>query len=144
MNIYSCGGVTVILDFAHNETGLKHLLEFGRGDVRNGCRLISIIGTAGDRNDVSLRQIGRIAADLSDIVIAKGTRKYLRGRSLDELMAFYRGGAMEGRKVDYRESADEISALELALEIGKPGDAVAMMVHEQVPALVELLEARSR
>ena len=144
MNIYSCGGVTVILDFAHNEIGLKHLLEFGRGDVRNGGRLISIIGTAGDRNDVSLHQIGRIAADLSDVVIAKGTRKYLRGRSLDELMAFYRGGAMEGRKVDYRESADEISALELALEIGKPGDAVAMMVHEQVPALVELLEVRSR
>jgi cyanophycin synthetase len=144
MNVYSCDGVTVILDFAHNETGLKYLLEFGRGDVENGGRLISIIGTAGDRTDGSLRKIGQIASDLSDLVIAKGTKKYLRGRTPAELMAIYRSGAMDNPAVEYREAADELSALELALELGRPGDAIAMMVHEQVPALVDLLESRSR
>lgn len=143
LNIYSCDGVTVILDFAHNEIGLKHLLEFSRADIGDDGRLISIIGTAGDRNDRSLRQVGRIAADLSDLVIAKGTEHYLRGRSLEELMALYRGGAKEGAPVEYRETADELSALELALDVARRGDVIAMMVHEQVPALVELLESRS-
>jgi cyanophycin synthetase len=83
LNIYSCDGVTVVLDFAHNEIGLTHLIQFGRGDIRGDGRLISIIGTAGDRNDVSLKAIGRIAAEQSDIVIAKGTATYLRGRTLD-------------------------------------------------------------
>jgi cyanophycin synthetase len=143
MNIYSCDGVTVVLDFAHNEVGLKHLIEFGRGDVRDGGRLISIIGTAGDRNEASLRAIGRIAAEHSDIVIAKGTEKYLRGRTLEDLMGIYSSGAKESPERDYHETRDELSALELALEIGRPGDVVVMMVHEQVPQLVSLLQARS-
>ena len=37
INIYSCDGVTVVLDFAHNEIGLKHLIEFGRGEVRTAA-----------------------------------------------------------------------------------------------------------
>jgi cyanophycin synthetase len=143
MNIYTCDGVTVVLDFAHNEIGLKHLIEFGRGDVQGNGRLISIIGTAGDRNDVSLKAIGRIATELSDIVIAKGTEKYLRGRTLEELMAIYRSGAMAHADREYRETRDEVSALELALQICRPGDVVVMMVHEQVPELVKLLESRS-
>jgi cyanophycin synthetase len=143
MNIYTCDGVTVVLDFAHNEIGLKHLIEFGREDIRGNGRLISIIGTAGDRNDVSLKAIGRIAAEQSDLVIAKGTDKYLRGRTLEGLMAIYRSGAMAMPDRDYRETRDEVSALELALEIGRPGDVVVMMVHEQVPELVRLLKARS-
>ena len=143
MNIYSCDGVTVVLDFAHNEIGLKHLIEFGRGDVKDSGRLIAIVGTAGDRNDISLKAIGRIAAELSDIVIAKGTEKYLRGRTVEELMAIYRSGAMAKPDRDYRETGDELSALELALEIGRPGDVVVLMVHEQVPDLVDLLRSRS-
>lgn len=143
MNIYTCDGVTVVLDFAHNEIGLKHLIDFGRVDLRGDGRLISIIGTAGDRNDASLMAIGRIAAEHSDLVIAKGTDKYLRGRTLDGLMAIYRSGAMAMPDRDYRETRDEVSALELALEIGRPGDVVVMMVHEQVPELVRLLKARS-
>lgn len=141
LNIYSCAGATVVLDFAHNEIGLKYLLEFGRGDVENGGRLISIIGTAGDRTDASLREIGRLASGMSDIVIAKGTEKYLRGRSREDLMALYRVGAEDNPSTEYQETEDEVSALRMALDICRPGDAIVMMVHEQVPDLVALLEA---
>ena len=49
---------------------------------------------------------------------------------------------LQDKPVDYRETEDELSALELALSISKAGDAIVMMVHEQVPDLVELLESR--
>ena len=73
LNTYDVNGTTVILDFAHNEAGLAQLIAFARSDLANGARLISIIGTAGDRTDDSLRAIGKVAAEQSDVVIAKGT-----------------------------------------------------------------------
>ena len=42
-------------------------------------------------------------------------------------------GAMANLPSTYRETGDELSALELALEIGRPGDVIVMMVHEHVP-----------
>ena len=33
LNVYKCNGVTVVLDFAHNEAGLKYLVDFGKGDL---------------------------------------------------------------------------------------------------------------
>lgn len=141
LNIYRCSGVTVVLDFAHNEAGLKHLIEFGRGDLAPDGRLISIIGTAGDRTDQSLKEIGRIAAESSDIVIAKGTEHYLRGRSLDKLMALYRSGAALVPQTVYLESESEITALEAALERARPGDVIVLMAQEFLPELTSRLES---
>ncbi len=62
LHVYETNGTTVVLDYAHNEAGLKHLLAFGRSFVRDGGRLISVIGTAGDRSDEALRAIGEVAA----------------------------------------------------------------------------------
>src|SRR5690606_10668709 len=132
-NVYECKGVTVILDFAHNEAGLKHLVEFGRGDKSPTGRLITIIGTAGDRTDDSLYEIGRIAAEESDLVIAKGTTKYLRGRELQNLMDQYRAGAATWPTTPYVESANEVTAVEHALDEARPGDVVVMMVQEHIP-----------
>lgn len=144
LNVYECKGVTVILDFAHNEAGLKHLVEFGRGDKSPTGRLITIIGTAGDRTDDSLFEIGRIAAEESDLVIAKGTTKYLRGRELQNLMDQYRAGAATRPTTPYVESANEVTAVEHALDEARPGDVVVMMVQEHIPELELLLRERCR
>jgi len=139
LNIYRSNGITIVLDFAHNEAGIKYLVEFGRAEIGAGGRLISLIGTAGDRTDHSLREIGRIAACGSEIVIAHGTVKYLRGRTLDELMSFYRAGAAQYPQAEYRESENEITALEDALELAHPGDVIIFMAHEFLPELTARL-----
>jgi cyanophycin synthetase len=139
LNVVPIGGVTVIVDYAHNEAGLSHLLEFARLYLGDGGRLISIIGTAGDRTDHSLREIGRIAAIGSDAVIVKGTERYLRGRMLAELIDLYEQGiGLGGREAAAIETL-ELPALQRALDGAKSGDVIAMMAQEQIPEILRYL-----
>ncbi len=142
LNVYKCDGVTVVLDFAHNEAGLKYLVDFGKGDLGPDGRLISIIGTAGDRTDESLFEIGRIGAEESDILIGKGTTKYLRGRTLESIMERYRSGAQTHPSTPYIESENEVTAMQYALGEARDGDVIVMMVHEHIPELEAILRER--
>jgi cyanophycin synthetase len=140
MNIYRSNDVTFVLDFAHNEAGITHLVDFGRRLLDGDGRLISIIGTAGDRTEASLKAIGRIAAEASDIVIAHGTVKYLRGRTLDELLGLYRSGVELHPETEYHESETELTGLEDAITLARPGDVIVMMAHEFLPQLTSRLK----
>jgi cyanophycin synthetase len=132
LNVFERDGAKVIVDFAHNEAGLAALLEFGRSKCADRGRLFAIIGTAGDRNDASLVEIGRLATLDADFVIAKGTEHYLRGRSPSELMELYLRGIASGRSVPYETSENELTAVQRALELAAPGDVIAVMAHEFV------------
>jgi cyanophycin synthetase len=140
LNVFRVGDVTVIVDFAHNEAGLSSLIDFARTLVRPNGRLIAIIGTAGDRTDASLRAIGRIAAERSDVVIVKGTRKYLRGREPQELIELYLQGVRSAGAEPYAIEPLELPALLRALDMARPGDVVAVMAHEQVEEIVAHLQ----
>ena len=148
LHIYDLNDATVILDYAHNEVGLRHLLALARANVRGEGRLISIIGTAGDRTDDALRELGRIAAEQTDRVIVKETRRYLRGReSVDEMTALYLEGLAAGGNPPHTVATNEPEALEIALRDLQPGDVVAMMCIESGPesrARVEELGGRGR
>jgi cyanophycin synthetase len=142
LNIFSVRNVTVIVDYAHNEAGLKYLLGFARRFCGTTSRLISIIGTAGDRTDHSLREIGRIAATESDAVIVKGTERYLRGRSLPELIDLYCAGIKLGGMEPLAIEPLELPALESAMAVAKDGDVIAMMAQEQIPEILQRLRER--
>ncbi|MFT4039968.1 MAG: Mur ligase family protein [Thermomicrobiales bacterium] len=134
LHVYAINGATVILDYAHNEVGLGHLLALAASYRGEGGRLISIIGTAGDRSDDALREIGRLAAVASDAVIVKETRRYLRGRpNVDEMTALYLEGVAAGGDPPHQIAYDEPTALTIALDMLQPGDAVAMMCIESGP-----------
>jgi cyanophycin synthetase len=142
LNMFDVRGVTVVVDFAHNEAGLRHLLALARVLGEEDGRVLSIIGTAGDRTDVSLRAIGRLAAEQSDRVFIKETAKYLRGRSNnDELNQRYLQG-IEAAQRDTRWSVEEseMAALTEALHEARAGDVIAMMCVEQIPAVIAYLE----
>lgn len=132
LNVYDVDGVTVIADYAHNEAGLTHLLAFADHFVGDGCSLLSVIGTAGDRTDETLHALGRVAAERSERVIVKRTARYLRGRPPGEMEDHFRAGITAGG-LDIEEPADtEIEALDRLLTTAKPGDVIAMMCIEQV------------
>ncbi len=135
LNVFLANGVQVIVDFAHNESGLVALLKFGRSLCAPNGKLYSVIGTAGDRNDASLIEIGRLATLDADVVIAKNTKHYLRGRTPDELMSLYVRGIESGRSVPYETSENELTAVVRALELAQPGDVIAVMAHEFVPEI---------
>ncbi len=136
LNLFRTGEVLVIVDFAHNEAGLESLLDFAGTLKQPRGRVIAIIGTAGDRTDEALRGIGRIAAMRSDLVIVKGTEKYLRGRDPQELMSLYLEGLRAGGKAPVAIEPMELPALLRALGVAQPGDVIAIMAHEQIEEIV--------
>ena len=141
LHVYDVNGATVILDYAHNVVGLTYLLELAARYRRAGGRLTAVIGTAGDRGDEILHEMGRVAATASDRVLVKETERYLRGRaSADEMNAAFVAGITAAGDTPYEIIDSELGALETALATIEPGDAVAMMCIEEGPAARELVE----
>lgn len=138
LNIFERNGARIIVDFAHNEAGLVALLDFARSICREPGRVIAVIGTAGDRTNASLIEIGRLATLGSDYIIAKNTTRYLRGRTPDELMGLYLQGIRSGQNVPYETSENELTGVVRALEIARPGDVIVVMAHEYVAEITAL------
>lgn len=141
LHVYEVAGATVILDYAHNVVGLKYLLELAARYRADGGRLITVIGTAGDRGDQILHDMGQAAAEASDLVLVKETQRYLRGRpSAAEMNTAFVAGIVAAGDTPYQIIPTELGALEIALDIMRPGDAVAVMCIEEGPAARELVE----
>lgn len=140
LNVYDVDGTVVIVDFAHNELGLTHLLQFGRSFVEGKGRLISVIGTAGDRGDDVFVALGKIAGASSDLVIAKDTIKYLRGRTSGESLALIASGLEGTPNSDHLTSESELAGFEQALDKAAPGDVVAIMCIEDYDTIIPRLE----
>src|SRR3954451_9862209 len=56
------------------------------------------------------------------------------------LMKRYRSGAEAGGVRDYRESANELTAVSDALALADPGDCIVIMAQEHVEAIRDLLD----
>jgi cyanophycin synthetase len=100
LNLFRLGSRVVIVDFAHNEAGVAAVLDVAEG-IAGGAAgrtapITTIIGTAGDRPDDTLRGIGRIAASRSQRVAIKETRAYLRGRTPQAVIGELLAGVVEG------------------------------------------------
>ena len=139
LNVFDMGHYTVVLDYAHNEAGLERLLAFGRELGQGRGRLVAVIGSAGDRDPALLRALGRIGAEKSDYVIAKGTERYLRGIELDELLGLYREGASTFPNTPYEEVADEWAAVARIRLMAQPGDVFVLMFQEVLGEVEHLL-----
>ena len=98
-------------------------------------------GTAGDRTDEILHNLGVLAAGADDLVICE-KRHYLRGRDLDEMNAILRAGArggLQGR--DPVAIRPELAALQALVARARRGDVCAVMAHVERADLFEWLEA---
>ena len=141
LNLFEINGGTVVIDFAHNEAGLVHLLNFARNFVGKDGRLISVVGTAGDREDDALRAIVRRAMESADSVVLKDSVHYLRGREPGDMLAVMRQEAEKhnSRNISIEEAADERAATLQMVEQMQPGDVVAVMCVEDYEHLIEEL-----
>ena len=129
-----------LVDFAHNEAGLSGLLDVA-GAVAGRHRVRLGYGTAGDRTDEILHNLGVLAAAADDLVIAE-KRHYLRGRDLEEMNAILRDGAREGGFSGEIEAyPTELSAMQALVARARPGDVCAVMAHVERKELFEWLES---
>jgi cyanophycin synthetase len=144
LNVFKLDGRLVIVDYAHNESGLTELLRFGRALMSGDGKLSAIIGTAGDREDEVLTGLGRIAGTSADRIFIKENPGYLRGRDLGVSNEIMRSGVAGVGALDRLAGIypGEYVALLAALDESSPGDAIAIMCVEDQMTILRGLRDR--
>jgi cyanophycin synthetase len=144
---FDVGGVTILVDYAHNPDGLRGFLTVAQ-HLRHGGRLGLILGHAGNRMDCDIEELARVAAEFRpDLVVVKETEKHLRGREPGEiprilLAELRRTGLPESALPPAR--ASEVEAAQAAIAWARSGDVLALPVHsfQARAAVVAMLESR--
>ncbi len=145
-NLYRLGGVTVVVDFAHNPHGMDAMVDLAA--ALPATRRLVVLGQAGDRDDDALRQLADSAWRLRpDRIVLKEMEHYRRGRppgEISDVMAqeFLRLGA-PGTSIVRMDS--ELEAVREALRWARRGDLLLLPTHAErsrVLGLLDLLEQR--
>ena len=113
----------VLVDYAHTPDSLENILVSARRLVPQGGRLVVVFGCGGDRDRGKRPQMGRIAADLSDVAIvtSDNPRTEDPARIIDDIV----GGMGDGR-AECLVDGDRRSAIERALTGGRTGDVIVI------------------
>ncbi|HEY3886545.1 MAG TPA: UDP-N-acetylmuramoyl-L-alanyl-D-glutamate--2,6-diaminopimelate ligase [Vicinamibacterales bacterium] len=121
--------VRVVVDYAHTDDALKHLLETARPLA--GGRLITVFGCGGDRDRTKRPLMGAVAARLSDLVIvtSDNPRSEDPERIVDEIRRGIvtpaeRSGLKGQRGTPSMAIVDRRDAIERAIRDARPGDLV--------------------
>jgi UDP-N-acetylmuramyl tripeptide synthase len=129
---FEVGGVTVLIDYAHNPDGLRGFLKVA-DHLRNGTgRLGLLLGHAGNRKDADIEELAQAAAEFRpDLVVVKENEAQLRGRAPGEIPRILRS---ELKRLGIPDSAlhignSEVEAARYALDWARPGDVLALPVH---------------
>lgn len=142
MNVYSVGGLTVVVDLAHNEAGLDALLEVVDGLRPPGASVRLALGTAGDRTDDILVAMGATAARRTDDVLVVHKDRYLRGRDPRDMTEQFAAGARSVGVELIEDHPSELAGLRALVERAEDGDVVAVMTHQDREAIAEWLAAQ--
>src|ERR1700716_1354813 len=86
-NIFEVDGRVVVIDYAHNEDGMRGLIEICQGLRAPDGRILLAFGSAGDRTNAILHRLGYTAARGPDRVAIAELQRYLRGREPEDLIA---------------------------------------------------------
>jgi cyanophycin synthetase len=151
LNMFELHGVKVIVDYAHNPAGLQMAGDFVERLTAPGVtgpgpepgRRIAVIATPGDRRDEDMRELGRVAARVFDILIVREDANP-RGRKRGEIAKHVMEGikATEDSRVETAEIViDERPAIDAALSRARPGDVVLLCVDKPADTWRDL-EAR--
>ncbi|HEY9287065.1 MAG TPA: cyanophycin synthetase [Candidatus Dormibacteraeota bacterium] len=149
LNLVEVHGIKVVVDYAHNPHSLAMAGDFVErltAASANGSpagRRIAVIASPGDRRDEDMRELGRVAARLFDIVIVREDANK-RGRQRGEIAGRVIEGVRHAAESRVRESEiviDERPAIGAALDKARPGDVVLLCVDKPADTWREL-EAR--
>ncbi len=128
---YEVGGLSLIVDFAHNPAALSGLVDFAIR-LRQRGRLAILLGQAGNRADSDIGRLAAVAAAARpELIVVKELTSYLRGRDAGEVPAMLkralaRAGVAEPTVAD---APDEETGVRLALGWARAGDVVVLPLH---------------
>ncbi|WP_211852127.1 cyanophycin synthetase [Plastoroseomonas hellenica] len=138
LNVHDGHGFRVIMDYAHNPAGLRALCDLVTKLRPREGRVIGMVSTPGDRRDDDMRELGRIAGRVFDVVVLR-ERPDGRGRAPGEVMRLIAEGvaAVDFPPERLHQVPDEIEAVDLCLGMAHPGDLVVL-----TPTSVEAVWSR--
>ncbi len=144
---FEVGGVTVLVDYAHNAEGLRGFLKVATQLRSRSGRLGMLLGQAGNRRDADIEQLADVVTEFApDLVVIKENETQLRGRAPGEVPRILHA-ALARRGLPQAAlplAGSEVEAARRALEWAKPGDVLALPVHSSSAraAVVAMLENR--
>jgi cyanophycin synthetase len=142
---FDVGGVTALVDYAHNPEGLRALLGVAT-HLRGQGRLGMLLGHAGNRQDADIECVARVAAEFRpDLVVVKENEAQLRGRAPGEIPRILRAALLAAGLPESAlpVEATEVAAARHALRWARPGDVLALLVHSAA-ARTEVLAMLAR
>lgn len=117
---------SVVIDYAHTPESLAKVLELLRGLEPEG-RIITVFGSAGERDTTKRPLQGQVAAELGDVVVVtdEDPRHEDPRQIIAEIAAGARAaGARDGETLF--EIIDRAEAIRHALSLARPGDQVVL------------------
>jgi len=115
-------GFKIYIDFAHTPDSLEAVLGYLKS-VTPG-RLISVFGSAGERDPYKRPKMGKIAAEFSDIIIL--TAEDPRTEDVNDIIRQIKSGISKKYKTVY-DIPDRKKAIKYAIKIAKKGDTIAVL-----------------
>jgi len=116
-------GINVVVDYAHTPEAIERLLDGVREVMRPGARVIVVFGCGGDRDRDKRPLMGRSARQGADVVIV--TSDNPRSESPQAIIDDVVQG-IGARGDDVHVVVDRREAIELAIGLARPGDAVVI------------------
>lgn len=139
-NLFRLHDRVVVVDYAHNEEGMRGLVDILRGLRPPGALVWLTFCSAGDRTNAILHRLAYTAARGADRVALAELHRYLRGRDPADLVRTLQAGIVDGRGTEAPVFPDELHALRWMLEQSRPGDVVGLTALGQRPEVFRFLE----
>ncbi len=142
-NYFEIDGVHVLVDYAHNPHGVAAIADLAA--ALPAKRRLLVMGQAGDRSDDAIRDLATAAWRLRpDRILLKDMAGHTRGRAPGEVVSLLRGALIaagaDPAHIDV--TADEISAIEAAIDWLQRDDLIILLVHENAArALARMRQA---
>ena len=125
-NLFGLDGRVIVIDYAHNEAGMRGLTEMCNGLRKPGREIWLVICTAGDRTDQILHGFAYAAARGADHVAAAELLRYLRGRDRLDVIERLIAGARDGGATEVDAYADELAGLRGVFGRSQRGDVIGV------------------
>jgi cyanophycin synthetase len=141
-NVFEVDGRVVVIDYAHNEDGMRGLIEICQGLRAPNAQVFLAFGSAGDRTNAILHRLGYTAARGPDRVAIAQLHRYLRGRDPQDLVQRLRAGLADGGKPQAPVFPNELEALAWMLNASAPTDVIAITALSQRSEVFQYLRDR--
>jgi cyanophycin synthetase len=136
-NVFDVGGVTVIVDYAHNPAAYKALAEMARSLLPG--QLVGIVTAPGDRRDADLVETGRVCgARFDELVVYESSS---RGRPYGDAVDLILEGAEEvvGPSDTLHREPEVGAAIRLGLSLCRRGDVLVFACGSSLQVFVDAI-----